>query len=106
MATCNCACMHSVTLELEWDSLLALVIDHVTIAAAVATIMNASNAIPRRLLVVTLATLDPLSEVHPFRTWCRRWESCEEAQLLLLGASRRSAKGISQVDPIDSGGPT
>jgi hypothetical protein len=49
--------MHSPTLEVEWDGLLDLVIDHVTIAEAVATMINTSKAIPKRSLVVTLATL-------------------------------------------------
>ena len=67
MATCNWPWMHSATVELDWDGLLALVIDQVTIAVAVATTINASTAVPRRSLVVTLATLGPLSKVHLFR---------------------------------------
>jgi hypothetical protein len=56
--------MHSATPELEWDGLLVLVIDQVTTAAAVATMINVNDAIPKRFLVITLATLGPLSELH------------------------------------------
>jgi len=80
MATSNCAWRHSATPELEWDGLLALVIDHVASTAADTTIINASNAIPKRLLVVTLETLDPLSEVHLLRSWCGHWESWATAR--------------------------
>src|ERR1035437_9960107 len=40
----------SETLELELDGLFALVIDQVTIDAAAATTINATNAIPIRLM--------------------------------------------------------
>jgi hypothetical protein len=49
--------MHSATLELGCDVLLALVTDQVTIAEAAATTIKASAAKPRRLLVVTVETL-------------------------------------------------
>src|ERR1017187_8695548 len=106
MATCNCAWRHSATLELEWDGSLALGIDHVTIAAAVATIINASNAMPMRFLVVTLATLDPQSEVLLFRSWCARCNSGGEALRRPLEATRRAAKRISRASRIKAGGPT
>jgi hypothetical protein len=49
--------MHSLTLELDADALLAVATDQVTIAKVPATTIKTSAAESYRLLVVTIATL-------------------------------------------------
>jgi hypothetical protein len=70
MATCSRAWRHFAALELGCDVLLALVTDHVTSAEAAATTIKASTAKPMRLLVVTIATVRPFSDVHLCRSLC------------------------------------
>ena len=63
MATCSRPWMHSATLELGCDDPLAVVTDQVTTAEAAATTIKTSTPKPKRLLLVTNATLSRLSEV-------------------------------------------
>lgn len=58
--------MHSLTVELDADALLAVVTDQVTIAKAPATTIKTLAAEPYRLLVVTIATLGTHPGKRPY----------------------------------------
>jgi len=58
--------MHSLTVELDADALLAVVTDQVTIAKAPATTIKTIAAEPYRLFVVTIATLGTHPSKRPY----------------------------------------